>query len=457
MATTTLETQLFDRVPPHSIEAEQGVLGSMLLDNEAIGEIVQLLNDESFYQDRHQRIYRAIIEIYDAAKPVDPMILREELKRREELDDIGGTAYLVELEQAVPTAANAVYYARIVKEKAAARHLIHAATQIVRDSYAETQTAAELLDSAEKKIFQIAQDQMTGQTYQLAEILAMAFDRIDQRASQEGQIISGTPTGFTELDELTSGLQAGELVIIAARPSMGKTAFALNIAEHVAVDEGIGAFFVSLEQSKLELVERLLCSRARVDGHKLRTGRIGRTEIQSLTEACDVLRPAPLYIDDTPGRDLLQISANARRLMLRHEVRIVIIDYLQLVEPDNKRENRQEQIAAISRRLKNLARELKVPIIALAQLNRAVEAREGHRPRLADLRESGAIEQDADVVMMLHRDEVYNPDDSPGVAEVIVAKQRNGPIGSVKLAFLKNFMRFETLATIEEPFSSEPF
>jgi replicative DNA helicase len=442
-----MSTGSLDRLPPQSLEAEQGVLGSMLLQQDCIHDIVELLTPDCFFKDSHRKIYEVILHLYADGKTVDPLIVREELKRRGYLEPVGQgeltTEYLGRLLEAVPTAAHAHYYARIVREKAIARKLIEAATQIVRQAYDPTTDADELLQEAERAIFDIAQARLVGETLRLADVLAEAFNRIDDRAGRAGQLLSGLPTGFYDLDELTSGLQNSELIVIAARPSVGKTALAMNILEHVCVDEGIGALLVSLEQSRLELAERLLCSRARLDSHRLRSGRIGSSDIARLQQAADEMRGAPLFIDDTPGRNMLQIAAIARRLRRQHQIQLVVVDYLQLIEPDNPRDSRQEQIAKISRRLKMMARDLQIPVIALSQLNRSLELREGHRPRLADLRESGSIEQDADVVMLLHRPELYEEDAEPGLAEVIVAKQRNGPTGTVRLTFLKQYTRFE--------------
>jgi len=423
------------------------VLGSLLLYDECLHEVLQLLTPDCFVRDAHRKIFTVIVELYNAGKRVDPVILHEELLRRGFLDQDGQgelTAdYIAELINKVPTAAHAVHYATIVREKAIARRLISAGTEIVAAAYDPSRDPDELLQEAERKIFDIAQHRIVGETLRLSDVLAQAFDRIDDRASRGGHVISGLPTGFFDLDDLTSGLQPSELVIIAARPSVGKTALAMNIVEHLTVDQGLAVLFVSLEQSKLELAERLLCSRARIDSHRLRSGRIGSAEIVRLQQAADEMRAAPLFIDDTPGRNMLQITAEARRLKRQYDLQLVVVDYLQLIEPDNLRDSRQEQIARISRRLKMLARDLQVPVVALSQLNRSLEMREGHRPRLADLRESGSIEQDADVVMLLHRPELYDDDAEPGLAEVIVAKQRNGPTGTVRLSFLRQYTRFE--------------
>jgi replicative DNA helicase len=449
---------LQDRLPPQNIEAEQSVLGSMLRDNQVILEVVQIVKPDHFYLDAHRKVFEVITQMCNAGHPVDLVTLGEELRKRGWVQDIGGYAYLATLWEAAPTAANAAHYARIVRDKALVRHLITASTEVLRDAYDQTAPAEQLLENAERRILEIAEWGITGQTHELERALSEAYDRIDARHGRGEHSISGLPTGFIDLDELTAGLQDSELIIVAARPSVGKTAFTLNLTRHIAVEEGHPVFFVSLEQSRIELAERLLCAQARVDSHKLRKGRLNSEEMRRLISAGGELRSAQVFIDDSPGQNMLRIAANARRLKLRYGIRLVVVDYLQLVEPDNRRDSRQEQVAGISRRLKFLAKELKIPVLACAQLNRAAEDRTGNRPRLADLRESGSIEQDADTVMLLHRPELYRTSsDEPvmdeGVVEVIVAKQRNGPIGEIKLAYLKQFMRFENFA-VGAPFAS---
>jgi len=440
-----------ERLPPQSREAERCVLGSMLRDNTVIGDVVQIIRPENFYADAHQKTFQAIITLYDKGSPVDLVLLADLLKEQKYIEDVGGYGYLAELWDAAPTAANSEHYARIVRDKAIVRNLIHAGTEILRDSYDQAMPADELLEGAERKILDIAQLGVTGQTYTLQEALHDAYDRIDTRSQRDHMSLSGLPTGYLDLDNLTAGFQNSELVIVAARPSVGKTAFALNLARHIAVEERQPVFFVSLEQSRVELAERLLCCQARVNSHNLRKGHLSSEDMQKLIEAGDGLRQAKLFIDDSPGQSMLRIAANARRLKLRHEIKIVFIDYLQLIDPDNRRESRQEQVANISRRLKFMARELQIPVIALAQVNRSSEDRQDHKPRLADLRESGSIEQDADTVMLLHRPELYEPGQHEGIIEVLVAKQRNGPTGDIQLTFLKQYMRFENFA-VEPPF-----
>jgi replicative DNA helicase len=448
---------LTDRLPPQNIEAEQAVLGAILLDNEVLHEVVPILNVEDFYRDAHQIIYRAIRDLYDLGKPIDTLILIEELTRRDQFRAIGGDETLAQLLGTVNHAANARYHAGIVRQKSVNRTLIEIANETLRDSYSNNFTAEELLENAERRIFNIAEDQTKGDTVELRDVVTDAMDRIAAR-SESRHPVTGIATGYFELDDITGGLQPEQLVILAARPSMGKTALALNICDHAAVQLKIPTLIISLEMGKLELAERLLCARSRVDGHKLRTGQnLGTREMTLLGKGYDELRSAPLFIDDTPARNMLQITANARRLKLRQNLGLIVLDYIQLVDSEESRDSRQEQIAKISRRLKTLAREVKLPVIALSQLNRAVENREDRRPRMADLRESGAIEQDADLVLLLHRPEYYDANDQPGIAELIIAKNRNGATGNVKLTFLKNYTKFENLANIADPIDEGTF
>jgi replicative DNA helicase len=440
-----------ERLPPQSREAERCVLGSMLRENSVIGDVIQIIHPESFYADAHQKIFQAILALYDKGQGVDLVLLAELLKEQQQIEDVGGYGYLAELWDAAPTAANAEYYAKIVRDKALVRSLIHASTEILRDSYDQVMPADDLLEGAERKILDIAEMGVTGQTITLQDALREAYDRIDTRNQRDHMSPTGVPTGYLDLDNLTAGFQNSELVIVAARPSVGKTAFALNLARHIAVEERQPLFFVSLEQSRVELAERLMCCQARVNSHNLRKGHLSSDDMQKLIEAGDLLRQAKLFIDDSPGQGMLRIAANARRLKKRHDIKLVVVDYLQLIDPDNRRDSRQEQVANISRRLKFMAKELQIPIIALAQVNRSSEDRTDHRPRLADLRESGSIEQDADTVMLLHRPELYEPGQHEGIIEILVAKQRNGPTGEIQLTYLKQFMRFENFAA-QSPF-----
>ncbi|MCC6416744.1 MAG: replicative DNA helicase [Gemmataceae bacterium] len=442
------------RLPPQNLDAERSVLGSILRDNNTLDDVIHIVQTPHFYTHAHQLIFDACLKIRERGEPIDLVTLAEYLRAQKQIEDIGREPYLADLWDAAPTAANAVYYARIVRDKALVRNLIHASTEVLRDAYDQALPAAELLESAEKKIFDIAQMGVTGQYITLQKALNDAYLRIDQRTQRGPMAVSGIATHYVDLDEKTAGFQNSELVIIAARPSVGKTAFSLNLIRNMIVNDQRSVFFVSLEMSRLELAERLLCSQGRVDSHRLRKGHLNADDMQKLIEAGGILGSAKLFIDDSPAQGMLRIAANARRLKMREKLDIVFIDYLQLIEPDNKRDSRQEQVGNISRRLKFLAKELEIPVIALAQVNRSSEDRQDHKPRLSDLRESGSIEQDADTVMLLHR-----PDAEPGQAgetiDVIIAKQRNGPTDTVTLTFVKQYMRFENFA-VEAPFSYSP-
>lgn len=435
-----------ERLPPQSRDAERCVLGSMLRENAVIADVVQVIRQENFYYDAHQKIFQAIVDIYDSGKPIDLIILADKLKLQGVIEDVGGYPYLGDLWECAPTAANAEYYAHIVREKGIVRNLIHASTEILRDAYDQVQPADDLLAQAEREILNIAEKGVTGSTTTLQDALKEAYNRIDARKKGGHSDVSGVPSGYVDLDHLTAGFQNSELVILAARPSVGKTAMALNYVRNIVINEGLPVFFVSLEQARIELAERLLVSVARVDSHKLRKGVLSSDEMQRILDAGGILHKARLFIDDTPAQNMLRIAANARRLKLRENIRLVVIDYLQLIEPENRRDPRQEQVSQISRRLKFLARELEIPVMALAQVNRTSEDRQDHRPRLSDLRESGAIEQDADTVLMLHRPGKADGGIDDNLIEVIVAKQRNGPTGEITLTYLKQFMRYENHA-----------
>jgi replicative DNA helicase len=450
-----MEANGMDRLPPHHRDAERSLLGSLLRDNEAIPDIVQLTRAEHFYVFAHQKIFEGITDLaVEQGKPADIVTLANWLTEKQALEDAGGPSYLAELWDAAPSAANARHYAEIIRQKAIVRHLIHACNDLQRAAYDQAQPPHELLDTAERRILEIAEMGVTGDTKTLQDAIQEAYARLDQRKQRGDTELSGIPTGFLDLDNLTAGLQNSELVIIAARPSVGKTAFALNLIRHVVIEAKLPALFVSLEQARVELAERLLCCQAQVDSHRLRRGYLNEDDMNRLLDAGSVLSEAKLFIDDTPGQSMLRIAANARRLKLRHDIRIVVIDYLQLIDPDDRRDSRQEQVAAISRRLKFLARELQVPVVALAQVNRSSEDRQDHRPRLSDLRESGAIEQDADTVMMLHRPDYHEPGQHEGIVEVIIGKQRNGPTGEVTLLYVKQFMRFENFAVEHSGFGA---
>ncbi|MBI3823080.1 MAG: replicative DNA helicase [Planctomycetes bacterium] len=436
-----------DRLPPHNRDAERSLLGSMLRDNNVIHDAVNLVKADHFYQFAHQKIFEAITMLSDdGGKPADIVTVAEWLTAAKLMDEIGGPGYLAELWDAAPSAGHYREYAEIVRKKAIVRNLIHACTELQAEAYDPSLKPEELLDSAERRILDIAEIGITGNTITLHQAVQEAWHRLDERAKRGEHEYSGIPTGFIDLDTLTAGFQNSELIILAARPSVGKTAFALNIARYVAVEERLPVLFVSLEQARIELAERLLCCQARVNSHLLRKGHLPTDDHTKIMDAGAILGEAQLFIDDTPGQSMLRIAANARRLKKRHDLRLIIIDYLQLIDPDDRRESRQEQVANISRRLKFLARELKIPVIALAQVNRGSEDRQDHKPRLSDLRESGAIEQDADTVIMLHRPELYEPEGKDGIVEVLVTKQRNGPTGEKTLMYIKQYMRFENFA-----------
>ncbi len=437
------------KLPPQNLTAEQSVLGSILLHNDAIDEVADILHANHFYSEKHQLIYSAIQRMGDAGiRGIDAVTLSEELDARNQLADVGGVPYILEILEAVPHAAHVKYYAEIVRDKWIQRSLTEVCTEVLKECYEGTTDTADVLTLAERGIFQILENQEISAKLSMDEILLDTMDRINSRIGTEGTI-SGLSTGFTDLDRQTNGFQPAELVIIAARPSMGKTAFVCNLAEWVAGAAGSGVLLFSLEQSKLEIAERFLCIRARLDGHRLRKGQLDEPERNSLLQAAQELSSLSMFIDDTPGRTVGQISAITRRLKRRNNIGLVVIDYLQLIEPEDKKTNREQQIAQITRRLKGIAKENGIPVIALSQLNRGVELREDKRPRLADLRESGAIEQDADIVMFLHRPDAYDPADRPGEAEIIVAKHRSGPTGIVTLRWRRESMRFEDYTALE--------
>ena len=438
-----------ERVPPQNLEAEAGVLGAMLLEEAAVSEVVDILESTSFYKEAHQKIFSCMVALYSEGRSIDVITLTDALRKREELDYVGGAGYIAELATAVPTAANVRHYAKIVRDKAVTRQLIRTATQIVTDSFESASDIDALLDRAEKTIFDIAMRRVDTTLIPIKELIKDSIETIDELYQRKAHV-TGLASGFNDIDVMTAGLQKADLIVIAGRPSMGKSAFVCGIAEHVAaVDKKPVAFF-SLEMSKEQLVQRLLCSFARVEAHRVRTGFLGQSDWPKLTNAASKLAEAPLYIDDTPSVSALEIRAKARRLKSRFDIQLVIVDYLQLMRGPSGVENRQQEISEISMSLKTLARELSVPVIAISQLSRAVESRSDHRPQLSDLRESGAIEQDADVVMLLLREEYYTPtEENKGKAEIIIAKQRNGPVGSVELAFIKEITRFTNLAKME--------
>ncbi|MDD4939567.1 MAG: replicative DNA helicase [Candidatus Omnitrophica bacterium] len=440
-----------DKVPPQNLEAEMAVLGSMLLDENALSEAVEKLDKEHFYKDAHKKVFDSIRSLYGANKAVDIITVTNELKRIEALEEIGGPSFLTAVVNSVPTAANINHYVKIVKEKYILRTLINSATKIASLCYESDGNVDEIVDNAEKFIFEVSDTKTKGSYLHLKEVIKDSIEAID-RLYQNKSHVTGVPSGYIDFDNKTSGLQESDLIIIAGRPSMGKSAFALGIAEYAGVIEKIPLAFFSLEMSKEQLVQRMLCAHAKVDAHKVRTGYLAPSDWPRLTAAAGKLSEAPIYIDDTAAISVMELRAKARRLKAHHDIKLIVLDYLQLMRGSGgKEENRQQEISDISRSLKSLARELNVPIIAISQLSRAVESRTDHRPQLSDLRESGAIEQDADLVVLILREEYYKPTpDNEGIAEVIIAKQRNGPVGSMKLSFIKEYTRFENLARIEE-------
>jgi len=435
------------KLPPQSIELEQGVLGAILLENEALMRVLDILNERDFYQEGHRWIFQTMLELFEENIPIDLLTVTERLRKNERLERIGGASYLTELVELVPTAANVAYHARMVRDKAVLRGLIQTATAIVTDSYEDTEDVDTLLDRAEQAIFEISQRKSTAGFTNISAILKDSFKHIEQLYERK-EMITGLPTGFTDFDHKTAGLQPSDLIIIAGRPSMGKTSLGLNMAQHVGVHVGRPVAIFSLEMAKEQLVMRMLCAEARIDSASLRTGFLSREDWPRLTKAAGTLSEARIHIDDTPAQTALDIRAKARRLRAElGDLALVIVDYLQLMQGRARTENRQQEISEITRSLKALAKELNVPVVALSQLSRAVEQRQQRRPQLSDLRESGAIEQDADVVVLIYRDEVYDPDsEDKGQAEIIIGKQRNGPIGTVKLAFLGEYTRFENLS-----------
>jgi replicative DNA helicase len=443
---------LAQRLPPQSIEAEVSVLGGVLLDNEALNRVLEVMKEGDFYRENHRKIFSAILHLYQQSEPVDLITLAETLKKRDALEEVGGIEYLNSLVNSVPTAANIAYYAKIVKEKSILRKLINRSTEIINQVYGVSGEVDDLLDQAERSIFEIGEDRVRPSFYPLKDIIKSSFKTIE-RLYEKRQLITGVPTGFTRLDELTSGLQPSDLIIVAGRPSMGKTALALNISQHAAIESGIPSAIFSLEMAKEQLALRMLCSEAKVDAHRLRSGFLSESDWPRLTRAAGSLSEAALFIDDSPGISALEMRAKSRRLKAEHNIGLIVVDYLQLMRGRADSDTREQEISDISRSLKSLAKELNLPVIALSQLNRRVEERGDKRPQLADLRESGAIEQDADLIIFLYRDEVYNKsEDNPnkGKAEIIIGKQRNGPTDKFELAFLDKYTCFENLTYLQE-------
>jgi replicative DNA helicase len=435
-----------DKTLPHNADAERTVLGAVLVDNAAFNSAAEILTRDDFYREGHRRIFDAMAALAERSHPIDLVTLKDELVRESALEAVGGAAYLGSLVDGVPRITNVDQWAKIIKEKAVLRNLIHAGNRIVQSAFEADEDAALILDRAEKSIFDIAERRIRQGFVGIREIVKESFRTIDQ-LSQSKDLVTGLPTGFVDLDEKTSGLQKGDLVIVAARPAMGKTSFCLNVAQNASLRSGETIGLFSLEMSKEQLVLRMLCADARVDAHRLRTGKLQEKDWARLAKAYADLSNSRIYIDDSAMVTPLEMRAKCRRQKAEHGLGLIIVDYLQLVTGSGRIENRQQEISSISRSLKGLAKELAVPVIALSQLSRAPEARTDKRPQLSDLRESGAIEQDADIVMFIYREEEYKQtDENRGIAELIIGKQRNGPTGTVKLAFIKEFTRFENIA-----------
>ena len=434
---------MIDRVPPHNREAEQSVIGAIFLEPQALITASEILLADDFYINAHKMIFETMLRLSDQGKAIDVVTVTEELSAKKEIEDVGGLSYLLELANAVPTAANVAHYAKIVEEKALLRRLIRVATKIVEDGYTREDEVEALLGEAEKKMMEVANRKNAGDFKHVKDVLVETFDNIEQLQSQKGEV-TGIPTGFRDLDNITAGFQRNDLIIVAARPSVGKTAFALNVAQSVAVQARENVAIFSLEMGAEQLVMRMLCAEGNIDAQVLRTGALTTEDWGKLTMAMGSLSNSGIFIDDTPGVRINEIRAKCRRLAQEHGLGMILIDYLQLIQGSGKPgENRQQEVSEISRSLKGLARELKVPVIALSQLSRGVEQRQDKRPMMSDLRESGSIEQDADIVAFLYRDDYYDKEsENKNMIEIIIAKQRNGPTGTVTLAFKKEFNKF---------------
>lgn len=444
-------TDILDKIPPHDIDAEQSVLGAMLLDREAIAQISRFLNPRDFYMESHSSIFEAMLELDESGIPADLVTVTDLLRRKGLLDKVGGATYLASLPATVPSTSNSEYYGHIVEEKSLLRNLIHLATRIAGMGYDGSEDAERLMAEAERMIIELGSRRATNVFSSLKEVLLETFRQIEYMYRNKGEV-TGVPTGFKGLDRLCSGLQPSDLVIVAARPSMGKTSFGLAIAYHAAANQGQSVALFSMEMSKEQLVQRMLCSAACVDQQRLRTGFLKENDWAQLSAKAREMTGVPIYIDDSAMLTVRQVRAKARRLQVEKNLGLIVIDYLQLMHSGRRTENRQQEIADISRSLKGLAKELNVPVVALAQLSRSVEQRQDKRPMLSDLRESGSLEQDADVVMFIYRDDYYNQEsEKRGIAEIIIAKQRSGPVGSVELAFVKEYTKFMNLSRQDEP------
>lgn len=439
-----------EKLPPQNIEAEQAVLGAMLLNERVIPEVLEIIDESYFYKEAHKCIFSGIVELFHNRKNIDIVTVSENLQKKGKLQDIGGIFYLTQLVENVPSVTNVTSYARIIKEKGILRALIASSFSILNMCYGAGEEVSSILDKAERLIFEISDRRIEGGYVHIKEIIKSSIELIDNLYQRKSHV-TGIPTGFLDFDVKTSGLHSGDLIVVAGRPSMGKSAFVASIAEHVAVEENIPVGFFSLEMSKEQLVQRLLCSYAKVDAHKVRTGFLSPQDWPLLTSSAGKLSEAPLYIDDSPALNIFELRAKARRMKSHHQIQLVIVDYLQLIRGIRRIEGRQQEISEVSQGLKALAKELDIPVIAVSQLSREVEKREDHRPRLSDLRESGAIEQDADLVVLLYREEYYDANtENKGIAEINIAKQRNGPTGVIQLGFIKEYMKFVSLIRLEE-------
>jgi len=443
------------RLPPQNLEAEQCVLGSILLQQGALVKILELLAPEDFYREAHKNIFTAMVDLFEKNEPQDIITVTNVLKNKNKLDDVGGPAYLANLTDIVPVAANIIYYAQIIRSKAILRRLIQTSTEIAARCYEEQGDIDSLVDDAEQTIFEISRTKSNQDFQALSKIIPETFKRVEKLAEKK-ELITGVPTGYDDLDRITCGLQSSDIIILAGRPSMGKTALAMNIVQNAAIFHKVPVAVFSLEMSKEQLGMRMLCSVSRVDSQDLRTGHIRDTDWPKLARATGILSDAPIFIDDSPAISVLEMRAKSRRLKTEHNIGLVVVDYLQLMRGRSNTERREQEISEISRSLKAMAKELDLPVIALSQLNRSLESRPNKRPQLSDLRESGAIEQDADVICFLYRDEIYNKsEDNPkrGIAEVIIGKQRNGPTGTIELTFIDKFTTFENYSRLEIPSS----
>ena len=445
-----MSSQTLERTLPHNVDAEKSVLGAILVNNENYYRVIENLRPEDFYLDAHRIIYRQMLELIDRAKVIDLITIQDELDRSSQLERAGGIVYLAGLLDGIPHLVNIDHYIEIIRERALLRQMINSANKVMAECFDQAEPAEEILDRAEQALFTLSEKRIKVGFISVKE-MELPATRLLEKLYTEREMITGVATGFRDLDRLTSGFQSSDLIILAARPSMGKTALGLNIAQQVALHKGLPVGMFSLEMSKEQLLMRMLCAEARVDAHKVRTGYLGKDDFRKLIDCLGKTTESPMYIDDSSTLTVMEMRAKCRRLKAEHGLSLIIVDYLQLMSGYGRTENRTQEISGISRGLKSLAKELSVPVLALSQLNRAPEQRQGdHKPQLSDLRESGSIEQDADLVMFIYREEVYKPsEENAGLAELMIAKQRNGPTGIVKLAFLREFTRFETLMDLQ--------